>query len=556
MKKIFTKSFFFLFSLLLSTAGLKAQLLATENFTFTGALSANGWAIHSGAGTNAISTTTGLTYTGLQGSGVGNAALVTNLGGQDENISFTPQNTDGQTVYASMLVNVTDPATSKAGDYFFNLGDGGGTTFTALCARVYVKITSSVVNFGIINTSPNPLPANTYGTTAFAKNTTYLLVIKYSINAAGNDPVSLWVIPSGVPATEAAAGPAEVTNTSLAGQDNIRGLALRQGSSSNSVQTVVDAIKVGSTWADVTPGNATQPAVLSTTGTIADFGNVTVGSSSASQSYNLSGTNLAGAPGNITVTAPSTDFQVSNNNTSWGASTTVAYTSATLPATPVWVRFTPQTAGLKSGNISNSGAGAATAVTVAVSGTGVAPVDPTISATSLTAFGNVCNNTTAGPNSFTINAINLTNANITVAPLAGFAYATVAGGPYTNSLTLLQAGGTFTQTVFVNFSPTAVQSYNGNIVVAGGGAASSINVAAAGAGTNTAPAVTTGAATAITISAATVAGSIGSIGCSAVTAYGIEYSLTSGFPNGSGTAVASSNLAAGNYTASLSGLAA
>ncbi|RYY44991.1 MAG: hypothetical protein EOO06_17275, partial [Chitinophagaceae bacterium] len=73
MKKIFTKSFFFLFSLLLSTAGVKAQLLANENFTFTGALSNNGWSIHSGAGTNPISTTTGLTYTGLQGSGVGNA---------------------------------------------------------------------------------------------------------------------------------------------------------------------------------------------------------------------------------------------------------------------------------------------------------------------------------------------------------------------------------------------------------------------------------------------------------------------------------------------------
>ena len=297
------------------------------------------------------------------------------------------------------------------------------------------------------------------------------------------------------------------------------------------------------------------PASLTVTGTISDFGNVFTGSTSASQSYNISGANLTGAPGNITVTAPSADFQVSNNNSSWGASTTIAYTSATLASTPVWVRFSPQSAGLKTGNVSNAGGGVATAVTVAVSGTGVIPVDPALSATTLNAFGNVCVNTTAGPNSFTINGTNLTTANITVGPLAGFAFSTTAGGTYTPSLSLTQAGGVFTQQVFVQFTPTAVQSYNGNIVVSGGGAASSVNVAASGAGNNNAPTVATGAATAITINAATLGGTISSIGCTAVTAYGIEYSTTSGFPNGSGTQVVSTNLSGTAFTSAVAGLA-
>lgn len=179
---------------------------------------------------------------------------------------------------------------------------------------------------------------------------------------------------------------------------------------------------------------------------------------------------------------------------------------------------------------------------------------PSINATALTSFGDVCLNTTAGPNSFTINGSALTTADITVGPLAGYTFATTSGGTYTASLTLTQPGGTFTQDVFVKFTPAAVQSYNGNIAIAGGGAAS-IDVAAAGAGINTAPSVTTGAASAITSVSATAAGSITATGCSAITAYGIEYSTTNGFANGSGTQVASSNLSGGSFTSSLTGLA-
>lgn len=178
---------------------------------------------------------------------------------------------------------------------------------------------------------------------------------------------------------------------------------------------------------------------------------------------------------------------------------------------------------------------------------------PTLIASTLTAFGNVCVNTVAGPNSFTITGSNLTNANVTVDPLAGFTYSTTSGGTYTASLSLTQPGGAYSQQIFVRFTPTAVQSYNGNIAVGGGGA-TSVNVAAAGAGINTLASVTTGAASGITTNSATLAGSITANGCSAVTAYGVEYSLTNGFPNGTGTAVPSTNLAGGNFSSNVTGL--
>ena len=58
----------------------------------------------------------------------------------------------------------------------------------------------------------------------------------------------------------------------------------------------------------------------------------------------------------------------------------------------------------------------------------------------------------------------------------------------------------------------------------------------------------------ITAISATCAGTNVVANSSAVSAYGIEYSTTNGFPNGTGTQVASANLAGGNFTSNLTGL--
>ncbi len=179
---------------------------------------------------------------------------------------------------------------------------------------------------------------------------------------------------------------------------------------------------------------------------------------------------------------------------------------------------------------------------------------PALSATSLNTFGSVCINTTAGPNSFDINGSNLSTADVTIGALDGFTYSTTAGGTYTSSLSITQPGGSFAQTVFVKFDPTLVQTYNGSIPVGGGGVSSTVNVAASGSGVNNAPVVTSGTATAITQISATVSGSITDAGCSPITSYGIEYSTTTGFANGTGTQVTAGNLSSGTFSADLTGL--
>ncbi len=240
----------------------------------------------------------------------------------------------------------------------------------------------------------------------------------------------------------------------------------------------------------------------------------------------------------------------------------VGYGTANCSETAATAVLTPTTGGIRNNNgcaeTNNNGADFTVDVVAPRNSASPVficggPVGPTLSVSSLTAFGNVCTNTTIGPNSFVITGTDLTAADITVGPLAGYTFSTTSGGTYTNTLTITHAPGAVSQPVFVKFTPTAIASYNGNIPVSGGGA-TTVNAAASGAGVNVAPTVTTGAASAITLNTATLAGSIPSSGCTAVTAYGIEYSLVNGFVPGTGTVVTSGNLAGSNFTSAVTGL--
>jgi hypothetical protein len=124
----------------------------------------------------------------------------------------------------------------------------------------------------------------------------------------------------------------------------------------------------------VCSGGPATPSILAST--VNNFGGVTVLTASPSQTLNIFGSNLTGAPGNITITSPSTDFQVSSDSISWGATALVPYASATLSSTPVYVRFTPQATGPKSGNLSINGGGISSPVSVALAGNGTTAIPP------------------------------------------------------------------------------------------------------------------------------------------------------------------------------------
>jgi len=764
-------------------------------------------------------------FTETFGSPAGTTAITAYTGWSNPSLTFTdggaPGAADIRSTSASNATAVTYTGASGGGNVFFtSTAPDRGFAIENINASAATNLT---LQFGYRKESGTVLPTLTVD----YWNGTAWVNVPFTFNEVATAAVGWYLSPV----------------LSLPAAAQINGLKLRWvrgGSQSGRIDDVVLAAGSGSS------------ATITVTGTpVPDFGSVTVGTQSASATIQISGANLTGAPGTLTITAPSTDFQVSSDNTNFGPTATIPYTSATLAATPAYIRFTPQTAGVKTGNVTITGGGSATGATVSVTGTGaaipvpaapvataatgvsgnsftanwnassgatgyfldvytqatgtvtggtvaqwtmpagntspnftnrfadagtavnigndslvavLAPATPvystpagysstagglgfssigtsgwndgqdakywmininttgvtnltlssgqgssntgpknfkvqysigasgtwtdvpggvvsipaapvagnpatfgmltdlplpaaaenqplvyirwimtdnvsvnngtvasggtsrisgiqvkgnytgnvityvpgfqnlnvnnvtsfnvtglspnttyyyvvratnaggtssnsneisvtttaasaTLTAGTLAAFGAVCVNSTATPLSFTLNGSNLTG-DVTVGPLAGYAFSTTSGGTYASTLTLTPASGSISQTVFVQFTPTSAASFNGNIPVSGGGA-TAVNVAASGTGVNTAPSVTTGTATGITTTAATLAGTITANGCSNPTAYGIIWSTTSGFnPATAGTSVAGSNLASGAFSVNLTGLSA
>ncbi len=111
----------------------------------------------------------------------------------------------------------------------------------------------------------------------------------------------------------------------------------------------------------------TIPGLAVSSGSV-PFGDVVYNTISPEKTYSLSGKFLSPADGNISVTAPS-GFEISlTSGSGFDTVLSVPYTSGTINAVPVYVRFKPTAIKAYSGVITHSGGGAEN-LTVAVSGT-------------------------------------------------------------------------------------------------------------------------------------------------------------------------------------------
>jgi hypothetical protein len=174
---------------------------------------------------------------------------------------------------------------------------------------------------------------------------------------------------------------------------------------------------------------------------------------SASQNYFLSGTALSPAAGYITITG-STGFEVSLNNSTFSSSVTLAYSSAALSNTSIFVRLKQ---GLAVGNynselVSNSGGGA-TAVNVSCSGvvTSLVLPEPSNAPASFSANNIKLNWTDASgtslPEGYLIRMSNVSFSAIE-APVDGF--------PVANSATDLNVPYGMQEAWFINLSPNTI----------------------------------------------------------------------------------------------------
>ncbi len=645
-KMAIMKKLYFIITLFTVSLSGWSQLL-TEQFPYTpdavlglSAQSQSGsspWSIIN-TGDSILVNAGSLTYAGLAAS-VGNKVKFDGSG-TDYYTNFSTQTTGS--IYRSFILNVSSLGTlGLTGGYFNGFIQGASTTVFGATVWTRLSTTAGKYNVGIsTRSSASPI---SWLASDLTPGVPCFIVAAYDINAGvGDDVARIWLNTSAIGAAEPAADATSVPATDMA---SVGRVFLRQDNPTNTPFIEFDELRIGTTWAQVTPSGAASPTLTATA--LTAFGNVCINTTAGPNSFTITGTTLTTA--DVTIGTLAGFTYDTTGGVGYVSSLNIPHAAGAF-SKQIFVKFSPTLVQSYNGNIPVGGGGAAS-INVAAAGSGIntAPVvstgaasaitassatlagtattpcsaittygieysltngfpngtgtpapssnisggnfssnilgltasttyyykayatngggttygsqlsfataaaTPTLSATALTSFANVCINTTSVTNSFTITGTALTAANVTVDLLSGFTYSTSIGGPFTTSLSLVQGGGAFSQIIYVSFFPVAVQSYNGNIPVGGGGAAS-INVVATGAGVNTIPTVTTGAASAITTTTATLAGTIPANGCTAVTAYGIEYSTTIGFPNGSGTPVTSSNLSGINFSSNSIGL--
>jgi hypothetical protein len=253
---------------ILTILSLNVFAQAFESFNFTGLASANGWAVHSGTTgpVTALTTPSGsgssLSYTGLEAS-AGNRVSISGSVTEDIN---KPISVTGTSIYFSFLLNVTDLSNMNAsGSYFIHLGANNSTNvFQIFIPRVHIALGTNPNQFklGILNTTGGAAAQPTFVTQEFNLNTTYFVVVKASATNVG-DPItaSLWVNP--IPgAAEPAAGVISTGGTSGWPSNPPIAICLRQSTGIGTME--IDEIRVGTTWASVTPGSAASCVTYNT----------------------------------------------------------------------------------------------------------------------------------------------------------------------------------------------------------------------------------------------------------------------------------------------------
>ena len=246
-----------------------AQVYLSDDFTAANGtvLTSAGWTLSGTTTTNPLTVATpGLSFTGHPGSGVGGALPMANTG-QDVYRTFAPVSSGS--VYLSFLMNVSAALT---GDYFIAVSPSASQT--NYYARLHIKSSGSGYNIGISKSNEVSGGAQ-YGTTVYNLNTTYFVALKYSFTGTAvdstNDPISIYVVPSGTSLATEPATP-EVNAYVFSGKTDATDLGsvtLRQGSNTAAPTMVIDAIRVGNSWASAIAaatgikGEASVPLVAS-----------------------------------------------------------------------------------------------------------------------------------------------------------------------------------------------------------------------------------------------------------------------------------------------------
>lgn len=187
-----------------------------------------------------------LNYTGL--AAIGNSITFAGSG-IDNFLGFNDVNSS--TVYYSFLINVNSMAgvTDANGGYFAGLASSTSNFGATLWTK---RIDDENFYFGTEVRTANA--ANTTWTSeSYEAGQTYLVVVGYTFGSeAADDTVALWINP-----TVGAGQPAATITDTHTGTDlsTINKFFFRQDSAGETPSVQIDALRIGTTWADVTSSN-------------------------------------------------------------------------------------------------------------------------------------------------------------------------------------------------------------------------------------------------------------------------------------------------------------
>lgn len=229
-----------------------------EPFNGTGALNATpNWATHSGTAgqiqflTTASDVGNSLSYPQLAPS-QGNRVRTTRTNTEDVNRGF-PAVSSG-VLYYSALIKVLDTLgladnSDAIGDYPLHFGTTSGTSVTVFFARLHLRkgASGNTVQIGIANRGAASSTNPTFNTANFPVGQTHFVVVKYDF-ASG--VASLWVNPTTNFGGSEPSG-AITNNAGTATIAQAASICIRQGTNTGNVE--IDEIRVGQTWASVTP---------------------------------------------------------------------------------------------------------------------------------------------------------------------------------------------------------------------------------------------------------------------------------------------------------------
>ncbi|WP_159969830.1 T9SS type A sorting domain-containing protein [Halpernia humi] len=263
-----------------------------------------GWASHSGTANQIQKLATAsdvgnsLSYADLEAS-TGNRTFISDANSEDINLAFSAAATT--TAYASFLLKVTDVSNMQpntygfAPSYFAHFAPTSGTSVSTFVSRLSIRQGSvaNTFNLGIVNTTGGTIPLSEIFPASpqdYAVGTTYLVVLKYDMTGTSGK-TSLFVNPV-INGTEPAAiiSSSAGTSTKLA---SVLSFCLREASKIGSME--IDEVRVGSTWASVTPAylavsdlSATKKSLISNTLVKDNFKMLTSGSADL-QIYSATG---------------------------------------------------------------------------------------------------------------------------------------------------------------------------------------------------------------------------------------------------------------------------